>query len=101
MLHKRGVTEGCCIKFKAVFHYIMLIISSKQQFLFFMALSYNTPMNLSLDLNVFPWTQICLKFISFFSVIMKAHCISYKVAVTYYNEEWAYFLLDSDFITSF
>ena len=52
-------------------------------------------MTLSLDLNVFTWTQNCAKYISLFSVIMKIHCISYYAAFTYYSEDWAHYILNS------
>jgi hypothetical protein len=40
-------------------------------------------------------------FLFFFRVIMKAHCISYYVAFTYYSEKWEHSILDSNFIISF
>jgi hypothetical protein len=73
------------VKFKAVLHLNMVIISSKQQFLHGLALSECTPVTLFLNLNVFPWTQMCPKSISLFSVIMKIHCISYYASFTYYT----------------
>ena len=39
MLHRMGVTEDVDVKFKMVFHYNILIVSSKQQFLHGLALS--------------------------------------------------------------
>jgi hypothetical protein len=49
----------------------------------------------------FPWTQICPKSIFLFSMIMKGHCISYYVAFTYFYEEWAHSIIDSNFIMFF
>jgi len=45
--------------------------------------------------------EICPKFISLFSVILKAHCISYYAAYTYYSAEWEHSILDSNLTTSF
>ena len=63
-------------------------------------LDLNHP-GLPYNLNAFSWTQNCSKHISLFSLIMKAHCVSYYAVFTHYYKEFAFFVILFNFFFFF